>query len=363
MLLSKSFNLNETSDIIFSESSFVYIVKYCPNDNVVGDTTFVRCEHKQENYVWSLVMNDKTNSESNKSLKIPITPLYLYKLLYQRRVGSLDKLFEFKFPETYKAPTSSLELKLLIKLPHDETLMDTVSFFLEPTEISESERFNKKLFNLRESITAEYNNEIAALKDENDELKTELASLKNELSNLSIKISSITTNSNDHNAMMSFLANYATKNDLANCATKAELAGCTTNLANCATKGDLANYSTKSDLANCATKGDLANYSTKSDLANYSTKGDLGNYSTKGDLANYATKADLGNYSIKGDLANYATKGDLANYAIKADLGNYSIKGDLANYSTKGDLANYATKAEFAGCATKAELANYVVKT
>ena len=266
----------------FNEKEFEINVRYNLND-----TTFIECVHNEDYYAWSLTMNEKTTTESNNYLNFPITPSYLHKLLYQYKEGSLDKIYEFKFPETYEDPSLNIMFELCIKLPYDENLVDTFHFYLEPSEISDSDRFNKKLLNLKESMVAEKKNELELLKDELVSLKDELVSLKNEFASLKDKYNNITH----------LLGNYyGTNNEI-----KTELKN---------------NYVTNSALMDYA--------ATRSGLENYVMKGELANYAVKSELDNYSTKSD--NAATKSELANYATKSELANYAIKSELDNYVIK-------------------------------------
>ena len=325
----------------FDEKQFEFNVQHHSDDNA----TFIECVHNEDYYAWSLTMNEKTNSESNKYLKFPITPSYLHKLLYQYKVGSLDKIYEFKFPEKYKVPSSNIMFELCIKLPYDENLVDTIPFFLEPSEISDSDRFNKKLLNLKESMVAEKKNELESLKDELESLKNEFVSLKNK-----------------HDNITNLLSNYVTKDELEN-KLENELDSFTDNDAFNELKHELTHqYATKSELLSHAAKCEFANNEMKAGLKNnYVTNSALMDYAaTRSGLVNYVMKGELANYAAKSELDNYSTKSD--NAATKSELANYSTKSELANYATKSELANYSTKSELANYATTSELANYVIK-
>ena len=315
----------------FDEKQFEFNVQHHSDDNA----TFIECIHNEDYYAWSLSMNEKTNSESNKYLKFPITPQYLYKLLFQYKEGLLDKIYEFKFPESYKDPTSNIMFELCIKLPYDDNLVDIIPFFLEPSVISDSDRFNKKLLNLKESMVAEKKNELESLKDELVSLKNEFVSLKDKYDNLS-----------------NFLENYVTKDEL-----EKEL--------------DAMTNETETQLGTT-----LINYATKEELSNHATNCAFANNEIKADLnKNYVGKDALVGHVISqfNDLnKNYVSKGTLLEEIDRITHGLHNkyvpkieLTSILHDYPTKYEVANtYATVHEVTNnYATKSELDNYVVKT
>jgi hypothetical protein len=414
MILSNSFNLNEHSDFDFIEKPFEYKVKYCSSDGVIGSSTLIRMEHIDEGFVWCLVMNYVTQLENNdKSLKIPITPQYLCKLLFQHKEGKLDNFFKFELPETYKAHTSSLVLKLHIVLPHnDDNMPETcVSFFMEPTEIPDNDRFNKKIMKLRENLMAECmaecdgkmnvflnktktfiekkikpvelikNNEL--LKYENNNLKTELETLKHKNNNFENEFDFL---KNEIILLRHALNNnYATKRELNDNIDRIESFhnGIINTLDICATKSDLNKYITKSDSDKHITKNEFSNElikcATKEELNGMTDRiNSISEFVTINDLAKYATKSEINNvlaeYAIKNELTKYVTKTELNNeltkYAtniiIKDELNKYVaetvIKDELTKYVTKPEINNeltkYATKTEINN-----ELTRYATKT
>jgi hypothetical protein len=441
--LCKSFNLNEISEFNFDDDTFAYKVNYYTNYNAIDDfgknkcttnssqngcttnsgqngcivnpiqvkpircdATIVKCEHKQDYHVWTLVMkdtlvvSDNTNSENDMSLRIPITPSYLCKLLYYHKMKTLGelKLFKFIFPDKPEHSTSILELKLRIELPYgneiidiphddDEILVKTVSFYLTPTEISDSERFNKTLLKMKEEITAENKNNMAIL-------ETQITSFKNEIDVLSNKIMSIATNCNNNNINLQVLADLdKTRGDLAK--TKDDLAKIKDEFSKYATKGQLIEYANMKDLNKYATKTDFGQYNAiledmpkirgelgkiKDDLTKYATKGQLFEYATTKELTKYATKTDFDNSTtntesmtkISQELAK--TKEDLSKTKVDLnktnealgktmdELNRHANKGqttscDLAYNAIKGELSNCATKNDLSNCATKNDLA------
>ena len=148
----------DTTNFNIDEKNFEYKVDHSENN-----ATSIKCIHKDDFYVWSLIVNNNVTAKSD-NLNFLITPFHLFNLLRRYKNATLDKVYDFKFPETYDTPNSCIILELHFKLPHDD-LNIIVPFYLRPCTIPESERFDKKLLKLRETMTTDYNNDIATIKD------------------------------------------------------------------------------------------------------------------------------------------------------------------------------------------------------
>lgn len=152
---------------------FVYQVEYFPDTNI----TIIDCAHKEDFFVWSLTYGS-TNDEKNKILKFSLEPKYLYTLLCEYKSGSLNKIFDFEFPKTYETPDSRLVFKLLIKMPHDENVFDTILFYLEPISICSTP--NKIVINTLRAEMSQMQNSINRLTTEIESIKMILSTDVNE---------------------------------------------------------------------------------------------------------------------------------------------------------------------------------------
>ena len=148
-----------TTDFIIDEKNFEYEVQHMKENN----GTYIKCIHKDDFYVWSLYVSDNVIAKSD-NLNFVITPLHLFNLLLRYKNATLDKMYDFKFQETYDTHDSVIVLELHFKLPHD-SLNIIVPFCLRKNIVPESERFDKKLLKLKATMTTDYRNDIAPIKD------------------------------------------------------------------------------------------------------------------------------------------------------------------------------------------------------
>src|SRR5688572_7192271 len=92
-------NKNDKNIFHLSEPPFEITVNYSEND----DLLFIEMVHCKDYFAWSIHISNSDELHSSQVLGIPLKPSYFYKLLFQHREKSLNELYKFTFPTTYKS--------------------------------------------------------------------------------------------------------------------------------------------------------------------------------------------------------------------------------------------------------------------
>jgi len=203
-------------ELEFVKDKFHYTIKFNAPDNIL----FIGATHLTEHYSWSKVL-DTTMASDNPcgSLTVRYDATSFYKLFQKLIDGTLnEEIYNFIFPEDMKSPDTPLPIELNTKLPHDENLVDIKFIALDPNEIQESIRFDRKINDVQKRLEEKYSTIISSLEEkigflefklktldlhmtktiseELTELKTHMNKLEKQISHIEIRVDDIDDENN-----------------------------------------------------------------------------------------------------------------------------------------------------------------------
>jgi len=166
--------------ISFYQEPFTYTIKFLHDDGIIN----IDVIHSEDYFNWSKTISEEINpmktdlTKSNLFMKI--SPQFLFTLFTEFKNNTLDPIYTFRFPTTYKSWDTELFIELHTKIPYDD-VSDIKFIILNPGKITDADRFGLKLTHLKnnqDTLNKSLQKEISDLKGQLVQMQSEIVQLK-----------------------------------------------------------------------------------------------------------------------------------------------------------------------------------------
>jgi hypothetical protein len=156
---------NETTKFNFVNEPFVYDFEY----DTISKTIYIKATHMTEFLMWTRVISDKLSDNTSKNVKLELSPLRIFKIMYNFSMNKSSNIYKIIFPKEYKDIDVPLPIEIVANFSDndefnnyddedddDNKYCDIKFIQLNPEKVSDDKRFDMKLKYLKHEIFKKY---------------------------------------------------------------------------------------------------------------------------------------------------------------------------------------------------------------
>lgn len=148
-----------------------------------ADVFTISCEHINEFYSWTALINETFKSPPDAKVGYNLSPKHLCKILFEYKKGVSNPYLKVEIQDKYESSVYPMYIKITIYATYDISLFDSKTLILNPLCISSEERMVKKL--------QQRDNQISELTDKIEQLQSDVEALKKVTDGLRVCVQNI----------------------------------------------------------------------------------------------------------------------------------------------------------------------------